>query len=163
MGWYCLSVPKLQRCKRWCLGMDKQYHPTLYWTCNYLSMIGSKSNHIHKNCPCKLQQSYVLLRHQVTSMYNTDFFYPCARAVSWKYIDFNLILLRLKQVKSLPNRAMIEKPHNIIFLSSRDVYVSHINMIPIFCFLKPLILYLCVVARIAKTCIHWATNPTNDF
>ena len=40
MGWNYLSIPKLQRCNRWSLGMDKWFHPTLYWACDYLSMLG---------------------------------------------------------------------------------------------------------------------------
>ena len=40
MGRNYLSIPKLQWCNRWSLGMDKQFHPTLYWTCDYLSMLG---------------------------------------------------------------------------------------------------------------------------
>ena len=35
-------------CNRWSLGMDKQFHPTLYWACGYLSMLGLKLNHVSK-------------------------------------------------------------------------------------------------------------------
>ena len=48
VGWNYLSIPKLQRCNRWSLGMDKQFHLTLYQTCNYLSMLGLKLNHVKK-------------------------------------------------------------------------------------------------------------------
>ena len=48
MGWNYLSIPKLQRCNRWSLGMDKIFYPTLYWACNYLSMLGLKLNHVSK-------------------------------------------------------------------------------------------------------------------
>ena len=27
--------------------MDKQFHPTLYWVCDYLSMLESKSNQVN--------------------------------------------------------------------------------------------------------------------
>ena len=37
MGWKCIYIPKLQRCNR--LGMDKWFNPTLYWACDYLSML----------------------------------------------------------------------------------------------------------------------------
>ena len=33
-----LSIPKLQY-NRWSLGMDKQFYPTPYWPCDYLSML----------------------------------------------------------------------------------------------------------------------------
>ena len=33
---------KLQRLHRWCLGMDKQFHPILYHGCNNVSMLGLK-------------------------------------------------------------------------------------------------------------------------
>ena len=39
---------KLQRFNRWSLGMDKWFHPTLYWACDYLSMLGLKLNHVSK-------------------------------------------------------------------------------------------------------------------
>ena len=40
MGWNYLPIVKLQRLYRWSLGKDKQFHPTLYNGCNYLSMLG---------------------------------------------------------------------------------------------------------------------------
>ena len=43
-----LSIPKLQRLHHWSLGMDKWFHPILYWTCDYLSMLGLKLNHVSK-------------------------------------------------------------------------------------------------------------------
>ena len=48
MGWNYLSIPKLQRCNRWSLGMDKLFHPTLYMACDYVSMLGLKLNHVSK-------------------------------------------------------------------------------------------------------------------
>ena len=48
MGWNYLSIPKLQRCNRWSLGMDKLFHRTLYQACDYLSMLGLKLNHVSK-------------------------------------------------------------------------------------------------------------------
>ena len=30
------------------LGMDKWFHPTLYWACDYLSMLGLKLHHVSK-------------------------------------------------------------------------------------------------------------------
>ena len=33
---------------RWCLGTDKQFHPTHYWACDYLSMLGLKLSHVSK-------------------------------------------------------------------------------------------------------------------
>ena len=32
--------------------MDKWIHPTLYWKCDYLSMLGLKLNHVSKRGPC---------------------------------------------------------------------------------------------------------------
>ena len=42
-GWSYLSIPKLQRCNRWSLGMEKQFHLTFYNGGNYISMLGLKS------------------------------------------------------------------------------------------------------------------------
>ena len=41
-----LSIPKLLRCNRWGLGVERQFHPTLYWAYDYLSMLGLKLNHV---------------------------------------------------------------------------------------------------------------------
>ena len=48
VGWICLSVSKRQRCSRWSLGIDTHVHPTLYWACKYLSMLGLKLIHVSK-------------------------------------------------------------------------------------------------------------------
>ena len=45
MMWFQLIYPftnyKLQELYRWSLWMDKWFHCTLYWACEYLSMLGS--------------------------------------------------------------------------------------------------------------------------
>ena len=46
-----LSIPALQR-HRWRLGMHKEFHPTLYDECNYLSLLGFELIHIRKRAPC---------------------------------------------------------------------------------------------------------------
>ena len=33
------------------LGMDMLFHPTPYWACDYLAMLGSKSIHVSKMVP----------------------------------------------------------------------------------------------------------------
>ena len=48
MEWNNLYIPKLQRLHRWSLGMGKWFHPTHFWTCDYLSMLGLKLNHVSK-------------------------------------------------------------------------------------------------------------------
>ena len=56
VGWINSSVPKLQH--HWKLGMDKQFHPTLYSACDYLSMLRLKVNPCYingtLNCTCHL-------------------------------------------------------------------------------------------------------------
>ena len=51
VGWNYLPIPKLQWCNHWSLGMDKSFHPTLYWACDYLSMPGLKLNYVSKRSP----------------------------------------------------------------------------------------------------------------
>ena len=46
MEWNYLYIPKLQQRNRWILGIDKQFHLTLYQACDYLSMLGLKLNHV---------------------------------------------------------------------------------------------------------------------
>ena len=36
------------------VGMDKQFHPALYWACDYLSMLGSKLSCVSKGGPSRL-------------------------------------------------------------------------------------------------------------
>ena len=50
--WDEITYPFLnfQRCKRWSLGVDKYFHPTLYWVYDYLYMLGLKLNHVNKRC-----------------------------------------------------------------------------------------------------------------
>ena len=48
VGWSYIFIPKPQRCNRWSLGMDKWFHPKLYWVCDYLSTLGLQSNHLKK-------------------------------------------------------------------------------------------------------------------
>ena len=48
VGWNYLSIPKFQRLPRLSLGMDKQFHPTLYDWCDYISRQGLKLIHVSK-------------------------------------------------------------------------------------------------------------------
>ena len=74
MGWHCLSIPKLQRCDRWRLGMDKYFHPTFCWSCDYVSMLRLKLNHVSERDPwcihsmvvihsCMYRQRYTIYRN----------------------------------------------------------------------------------------------------
>ena len=56
MGWNYFSIPKLQWLHRWSLGMDKWFHPTRHWVCNYLSILGLKLNHISERGICDLNR-----------------------------------------------------------------------------------------------------------
>ena len=40
--------PKLQRCNRCNLEMDYRFHPTLYWACDLLSILGTTLNNVSK-------------------------------------------------------------------------------------------------------------------
>ena len=51
MGLNYFSIPKLQWLLRWSLGMDMQFHPTLYNGCNYLPMLGLTLIHVSKVAP----------------------------------------------------------------------------------------------------------------
>ena len=59
-GWNYISIPQLQQLHRWNLEMNKRFHPTLFWACNYLSMQRCKLIHVSKRDPsshllCKLK------------------------------------------------------------------------------------------------------------
>ena len=59
MGWNYICIPKLQRCSCWSLGMYKQFYLTLYWACDYLSMLGLKLNHVSKRGPRKHENIFI--------------------------------------------------------------------------------------------------------
>ena len=40
----------------WSLGMDNKCHPTLYWVCDYLSMLGLKSINVRKKGPSSFRR-----------------------------------------------------------------------------------------------------------
>ena len=52
MVWNYLSFPKLQLCGCSNLAMNKQFHSTLYWACDYLLMPEFKLIHISERFPC---------------------------------------------------------------------------------------------------------------
>ena len=54
MWWKYVSIPKLQLCNRWNLGMGKEFRRTLYWACNNLFMLGFKVKHVSKYGPWSL-------------------------------------------------------------------------------------------------------------
>ena len=37
--WGVITIPKRQRCNGWSLGIGKLFQPTLYWICDYLSLL----------------------------------------------------------------------------------------------------------------------------
>ena len=79
MGWNYLSILKLQRLHRWSLGMDKLFHPALYWACNYLSVIGLKLIHI-------IKETLGVLVYSISQEICTRFLLCCA--LLWLYIDW---------------------------------------------------------------------------
>ena len=46
-----LSISKFQPRNSWRLGIEKLYHPTLYWARDYVSMLGSKLIYVSKGSP----------------------------------------------------------------------------------------------------------------
>ena len=48
MWWNYLSIPKLQRYNRWTLECISNFIPHFTGACDYLSMLGLKSNHVIK-------------------------------------------------------------------------------------------------------------------
>ena len=61
MGWNQSSISKLQRCNRWDLGIDKQFHPTFYSACDILFMLGFSLNHVGKGGPKTKHESDLVL------------------------------------------------------------------------------------------------------
>ena len=51
VGLNYLSIPKLERLRRWSLGMNKYFHPTFYNGCDYFPMLELKLNNVSKGVP----------------------------------------------------------------------------------------------------------------
>ena len=74
-----LSIPKLQRCKRWSLKMDKQFPHTLYWACDYLLLLGLKLTHVsirrpgHTYCTFSAMFDHALILVEFTHILQGNF------------------------------------------------------------------------------------------
>ena len=114
MGWNYLSIPKLQRCNRWSLGMDKWFHPTLYWACDYLSMLGLKLNHVSK-------RGHKMYHNDTWSQINAS------HTISqiWQMIYISLPLPCISARKDIFHIiALIAKPVDIICVHKDTQYFS---------------------------------------
>ena len=65
------SIPKHQSYNHGRLGMDKQFHSTSYWACDYLSMLGLKLTHLSKRGPLNI------------SYKNTSFYISSLSFIHW--------------------------------------------------------------------------------
>ena len=66
MRWNYFSICNLQVLGCWILGTDKQFHPTLYHGCDYLSMLGLKFISADKRGPhpqCVVKTRLIHLHH----------------------------------------------------------------------------------------------------
>ena len=57
--WDEIIIRKLQRCSHWSLGVDKQFHPKLYWAWDYLSMLGLKLISVCKRGPSSISAEFL--------------------------------------------------------------------------------------------------------
>ena len=91
MWWNYWSTPKLQRLRSWSLGIDKSFQHTLYNGCDYVSMLGSKLNHVSKKGYwCNHQ---ILTIHTVHHYMMTNFQIP--------QLKLNIVILILEPSDSL--------------------------------------------------------------
>ena len=112
MGWYYLSIPKLQRLHRWSLGIDEYFHLTLYNGWNYLSMLGLKLNHVSKRVPG------VLIWGPAYEICHLWAGWPCL--LGWKY----WFLLDL-EIQYLVHAAFLIKLRLLIKWKTANVRSSH--------------------------------------
>ena len=86
MGWNYLSIPKLQHCHRWYLGMDKYFQPTLYWTYDYLFMLALKLIHVSKSGPTRRHGSVTSPKHQ--------WYWTCnSESISFDYVGISSFVM----------------------------------------------------------------------
>ena len=94
MGWNYLSIPKLQWLHHWSLGMDKQFHPTLYNGCNYLSMLGLKLNRVSKRGYWPDWRIWLsLVQMMVCCLYDTELLFKPMMTCHWcDLIEWKVII-----------------------------------------------------------------------
>ena len=79
-GFNYLSIPNLQWCNRWSLGMDKLFHPPLYNGYNYLSILGLQLIHICEWGPSRKQNKFLSRYNSIHVWFlraiSTNFYHP---------------------------------------------------------------------------------------
>ena len=98
--WDEITIPKLQWLHCWNLGIDKQVDPTLYWICDYLSMLWLKLIHVSKRGPW-----YGMII--MSSSYDVCFTFAFAEMqaiwyICYNWLSYNETLLCLPQVGCKP-------------------------------------------------------------
>ena len=111
-----LSIPKLQRCKRWSLGMDNEFHPTLFNACNYLFMLRLKLNHVSKRrhrCFMSNTRSDIRASTSVTSrLKKVVIWHSYSKFYQSFYCIAPDISLKTKIIRNVTNRPTYKlKPH----------------------------------------------------
>ena len=99
-----------------------------------------KLNILVKGAPGSPRRRRKRKRHQTISIYNTDLLSLCQGCF------VKIPILMSQQIKFIPNRVRFKKPHNI-FLALGYTCTSYYDSQS---FLKPLILYICLIARVTK-------------
>ena len=97
-GWNYLSIPKLQRLHRWCLGMDKLLHPTLYNGGTSLSMLGLKLNNVSKRGywdPIMSIAYWWPFHAHYPPFFTTEFYYIFHRHADWFCVFNKCLVARL--------------------------------------------------------------------
>ena len=145
MGWNYLSILKLQLYIHWSLGMDWEFHPILYWACDYLSMLGLKLNRVIKRGPKlndsvmndQLWQYFINIFHELLCAFRKK--YSCQSALvkmieDWKEsLDKNNVIGALfmdlsKAFDSLPHGLLIAKFRAYgLSLSACDLLSSYLS------------------------------------
>ena len=99
MGWNYISIPKLQRYNRynrWSLGMEKEFHPKLYWACDYLYILELKLKSVSKRGP----RSNISLSFVTSSNKHLSAFSLLLWIIRiWKYFQNGSFIFQLNQLK----------------------------------------------------------------
>ena len=122
MGWNYLSIPKHHRCSRSSLGMDNLFHPTLFGTCDYLSMLGLKLIHVSKK-----GHEYLTKDAGVPVEKNSRV---------WSPGDMLFLCLRLRCLcpysQSLFKRTRLNSPPRLLLCEVKILAIFHITMVMLY-------------------------------
>ena len=121
VGLNYLSIPILQRLHRWSLGMDKLFHLTLFWTCDYSSMLRLRVLMMAYKCTSKTRHNLKQWWLNVNTILENKF--------NHFSVEMLFILIKTTPFENYMFKAMVTYPHSL----SHGIRIIEIYFVGVFC------------------------------